>query len=56
MVHSSDNEMAPYQEPDYLQVKEMVCAPYPWLGTFFGSGWRLFTVSGEGTSQLHVVL
>lgn len=29
MVISGDNEAAPYQHPDYLQVKEMVCAFYP---------------------------
>lgn len=29
MVHSSDNKMALCQEPDYLQVMEMVCVLYP---------------------------
>ena len=52
MVHSSDNETALYQEPEYLQVREIdgVCIlPLTMnLGFFFGSGWKLFTVSGEG--------
>lgn len=54
MVHSSDNETALYQELDYLQVKEMMCAhsvsDYEsfFFFFFFGSGWKLFTVSGDG--------
>lgn len=50
MVHSGDNETALYQDLDYLQVKEMEYA------FFFGSGWKLSSVSGEGARELHVVL
>lgn len=35
MVHSSDNEMALYQEPEYLQVKEMVVCALPPTMNFF---------------------
>lgn len=49
MVISDDNETAPYQDPDYLHVKEMVCAFYQTINRLsFGSGWKLFTVSGKG--------
>lgn len=46
MVRSSDNEMALFQEPDYLQVKEMVgmiltTTHHELLGS--NSGWKLLT-------------
>lgn len=55
MVHSSDNNTALYQEPVYLQVKEMVCVRIrlPIHEPFLGWGWALAGNGSASVERLH---